>query len=57
LAQKKYYGIKQGRETGVFDNWNECKKHIQGFSGAVVYLIKIAEKEIPITPKNKILYI
>ncbi|MBM7614429.1 ribonuclease H1 domain-containing protein [Alkaliphilus hydrothermalis] len=35
MAQKKYYAIKMGRETGVFDNWNECKKHIQGFSGAI----------------------
>jgi ribonuclease HI len=32
--KKKYYVVWKGRETGVFDSWEECKKHIDGFEGA-----------------------
>lgn len=31
----KYYAVKVGRTTGIFDNWNDCGKSINGFSGAV----------------------
>ena len=31
---KKYYGVKKGHNTGVYDNWAECQKQINGFSGA-----------------------
>lgn len=31
---KKYYVVWQGRQTGVFESWDECKKHIHGFKGA-----------------------
>lgn len=30
----KYYVVWKGREPGVFDSWEECKKQIQGFEGA-----------------------
>lgn len=32
---KKYYAIKEGRKTGVFSDWEECKKYIDGYSGSV----------------------
>ncbi len=32
--QKKYYVVWKGKETGVFDSWDRCKKQIQGFTGA-----------------------
>ncbi len=32
---KKYYAVKSGRKTGVFENWNACKEQIHGYSGAV----------------------
>ncbi|WP_061311233.1 viroplasmin family protein, partial [Clostridium sporogenes] len=35
MSQKKYYAVKVGRKTGIFDNWNECKEQIQGYSGAI----------------------
>lgn len=35
MSQKKYYAVKKGRKTGIFDKWNECKKQIEGFSGAI----------------------
>ena len=34
MAAKKYYGVKKGKVTGVFLSWDECKKSIEGFSGA-----------------------
>jgi ribonuclease HI len=33
-SKKKYYVVWKGRETGVFDSWEECKKQIHGFEGA-----------------------
>ncbi|MDD8049318.1 MAG: ribonuclease H family protein [Thomasclavelia sp.] len=31
----KYYAIKKGRKTGIFNTWNECKSYVDGYSGAV----------------------
>lgn len=31
----KYYVVWYGRETGVFDSWEACKKQTDGFDGAV----------------------
>jgi len=33
MAQK-YYVVWEGKKTGVFESWDEVKKHIQGFPGA-----------------------
>lgn len=30
----KYYVVWQGRETGIFTDWNTCNKHVKGFAGA-----------------------
>lgn len=32
---KKYYVVLKGKKTGIFNSWNECKKNVLGFSGAV----------------------
>lgn len=31
---KKYYGVKNGHQTGVYETWEECKEQVHGFSGA-----------------------
>lgn len=31
----KYYVVWQGRETGVFDSWEACKKQVDGFDKAL----------------------
>lgn len=31
---KKYYAVRKGRKTGIFDNWSICEQQIKGFSGA-----------------------
>ena len=35
LSKKKYYAVKIGRSTGIFDTWEDCKKEIEGYSGAI----------------------
>lgn len=31
---KKYYAVRAGRKTGVFETWDQCKSQVMGFSGA-----------------------
>ena len=31
---KKYYVVWEGRETGIFTDWNTCKKQVDKFTGA-----------------------
>ena len=34
MAKKKYYAVKNGHTTGIFDNWTDCQKSISGYSNA-----------------------
>ena len=34
MAAKKYYAVKKGKITGIFDNWDSCRESVDGFSGA-----------------------
>lgn len=34
MAGKKFYVVWQGRETGVFDCWEDCKRSVEGFQEA-----------------------
>lgn len=31
----KYYAVKKGRKPGVYRTWADCKKQVDGFSGAI----------------------
>jgi len=31
----KYYAVKIGKVPGIYDNWDECKKQVIGYTGAV----------------------
>lgn len=33
-TKQKYYTVWEGRETGVFDDWESCKKQVQGHEHA-----------------------
>lgn len=33
--QKKYYAVRSGRTTGLFDTWDQCKKQIMGYPNAI----------------------
>ena len=35
MAKKKYYVVWKGIKTGIFSEWEECKKQVKGFSGAI----------------------
>ena len=35
MAKKKFYVIWNGHKTGVFTSWDECKKHIVNYKGAL----------------------
>lgn len=32
--KKNFYAVKKGRITGIFDSWDDCKKAVDGYSGA-----------------------
>ncbi len=34
MAAKKFYAVKKGKITGVFQSWEECREAIEGYSGA-----------------------
>ena len=31
---KKVYAVRKGRETGIFDTWDQCKSMVHGYKGA-----------------------
>ena len=33
-AKRKYYAVRSGRTTGIFESWSECELSVKGFSGA-----------------------
>lgn len=35
MAKKKIYAVKKGRQTGMFHTWDECRRMVHGFPGAV----------------------
>ena len=34
MAKKKYYAVKNGYHIGIFETWEECRKEVEGYSGA-----------------------
>lgn len=34
MGNSKYYAVKKGVKTGIFNNWEECKGNVIGFQGA-----------------------
>ena len=35
MAKQKVYAVKVGRQTGIFNNWEECQASIKGYSGSI----------------------
>ena len=31
----KYYAVKNGRQTGIYNSWSECEAQVKGFKGAL----------------------
>ena len=57
MAKQKYYVVWKGREIGVFENWDECKSHIEGYQGAVYKSFTTKEAAIDAFGSNSSLYI
>lgn len=34
MAKNKWYAVRVGRTTGIFDNWSDTQKSVKGYSGA-----------------------
>ena len=34
MAEKKYYVVWKGKTPGIYENWAECNKQVNGFAGA-----------------------
>ena len=34
MGKKFFYAVRKGKETGIFDNWDQCKENVIGFKGA-----------------------
>lgn len=35
MAKKKYYAVRKGHKTGIFNTWAECQSQTSGYSGAI----------------------
>jgi hypothetical protein len=43
MAPKKWYAVRRGHRTGLFESWDECQAATVGFSGAVYKSFKSRE--------------
>lgn len=44
MSNKKVYAVRNGKNTGVFNTWDECKKQVNGFKGAEYKSFKTLEE-------------
>lgn len=42
--EKFYYGVKSGRNPGIYDTWAECKNEVKGYKGAEYKKFKTYEE-------------
>lgn len=60
MKKEKFYAVKKGRKTGIFTNWNDVKKLVIGFAGAIYKSFSTKEeaesfmKENTISPPSEI---
>lgn len=40
----KYYAVKEGKAPGIYTSWEECKKQVHGYSGAIYKSFKTKEE-------------
>lgn len=43
---KKFYAVKVGKTPGIFETWDECKKSVDGYSGAIFKSFKTKEEAL-----------
>ena len=42
----KFYAVKEGRSTGIFESWADCRKQVDGYSGAKYKSFKSREEAL-----------
>lgn len=35
MAKKKYYAVRRGHTPGIYETWDDCKRQVDGYKGAV----------------------
>ena len=40
----KFYAVKKGKIPGIYNSWDDCKKMVDGFPGAVYKSFKTLEE-------------
>lgn len=43
----KYYAVKNGRKPGIYSSWDECKKQVEKFKGAIYKSFTSLEDAVP----------
>lgn len=44
MSKSKYYAVRKGKTPGIYLTWDECKKQVDGFSGAEYKSFKVKEE-------------
>jgi ribonuclease HI len=57
MAKQKYYVVWQGRSNGIYETWDDCRKQIDGFAGAIYKSFVSKNKAIEAYNGNSNLYI
>ena len=49
----KFYAVKNGKKTGIFSTWDECKEQVFGFKGAIYKSFKTLSEAEAFLEGNK----
>ena len=49
----KFYAVKEGKKTGIFSTWDECKEQVTGFKGAVYKSFKTLSEAEAFLERNE----
>ena len=52
--KKKFYAVKNGRQTGIFEDWASCEKQIKGYSGAEYKSFKTRQEALEYLNKRSL---
>lgn len=49
----KFYAVKEGKKTGIFSTWDECKEQVTGFKGAIYKSFKTLSEAEAFLERNE----
>lgn len=53
MTKKKIYAVRKGKQTGIFNTWNECKALVDGYPGAEYKSFLTIEEALQYLGKEK----